>query len=188
MEYEYNILNERKWYNPDSYYGFNPVDNVVIAVQMRDSDALERSNYERIFKDLRALEEKYADEHPDEYRTLLELEERDNDVYELIYDFRASHWAVGWVETLIMSKHAPNEIQMQVVSILEALADYPVYDEGHHSELEWSETAEYWEMMSVSERLEIIKKFGGNIFAARHDYLSESADPSGMVYEYLRTP
>jgi hypothetical protein len=182
--YEYQVLNERQWETPEYYGGFDPVGDVVIAGQSRDSDALERSNYETIFKFLRETEERLAEEYPEEFDAAYEK----NDFDLFIYDFRASHWAVGWVETLLMSRHAPDKLQMAVVSVLESMSDYPVFDEEHYSDLEYTETQEYWESLSVADRMDLIREHGGNIFAARHDYLSDSADPTGSLFDYLRTP
>ena len=184
MNYAYDTLNERKWEHPSDYGGFSPDDDVVIAGQSRDSDCLERSNYETIFKFLKDEETRLAELDPDGYEKAYDL----NDGDLLIYDFRAGHWAVGWVETILMSKHAPDCLQMVVDSLLNAMADYPVFDEEHYSELEHTEAGEYWESMGVGERVELIQDNGGNIFAARHDYVNELADPSGSLVDYLRTP
>ena len=184
MEYAYDILNERKWEHPSDYGGFSPLNDAVIAGQSRDSDCLERSNYETIFAHLKGVEEQLADQDPDMYEQAYAL--NDGDLF--IYDYRAGHWAVGWIETMLMSQHAPDDLQMAVVEVLSVMADYPVFDESHFSELEFTEAGDYWESMSVSERVEIIRDCGGNIFAARHNYVNENADPSGMVHEYLVSP
>ena len=184
MNYKYDTLNERKWEHPSDYGGFSPVGDAVIAGQSRDSDALERSNYETIFDHLKDEETRLSELDPDAFDKAYDL--NDGDLF--IYDYRAGHWAVGWVETMLMSKHAPDCLQMVVVSVLDAMADYPVFDESHFSELEWTEAGDYWESMPISERVKIISDHGGNIFAARHDHLNENADPTGSVFDYLRTP
>ena len=183
-DYDYDTLNERKWEYPSDYGGFSPVDDVVIAGQSRDSECLERSNYETIFKHLKDLETKLSDQDPELYDQAYAL--NDGDLF--IYDYRAGHWAVGWVETMLMSKHAPDDLQMAVVEVIDCLAEYPCFDDEHYSELEHEETTDYWADLDTSERVEIIQKHGGNIFAARHDYLNENADPTGSVFDYLRTP
>jgi hypothetical protein len=184
MKYEYDTLNDRRWEHPSYYGGFSPIDDVVIAGQSRDSDCLERSNYETIFAHLKLMEETLSKQYPEAFSKAYKA----NEDALLIYDFRARHWAVGWVETLLMSQHAPDCLQMEVVAVLDAMADYPYFDESHYEELEWNEVNDYWASMGVGERVEIIQEHGGNIFAARHDYLSENADPSGSVFDYLRTP
>ena len=50
-----------------------------------------------------------------------------------------------------------------------SLADYPILDEEHFSELEWEEKHEYWEACSIKERVELCRKARTSIFAARRD-------------------
>lgn len=183
MEYAYPELDARKWKHPADYGGFSPDDDVVIAARTRDSGTLERSNYETIFSHLKETEENLASQHPADFERAYDANNGDL----LIYDFRAAHWAVGWVEYMLMSQHAPDSLQQAVASVLSALDDYPVFDEDHWSELEYNEVSEYWEGLTVADRLELIQDNGGNIFAARHDYLSEAADPSGSLYDRLRS-
>jgi hypothetical protein len=183
--YEYQALNERQWNTPEYYGGFDPVGDVMIAGQSRDSDALERSNYETIFKFLRESEDQLAKEYPEEFDEAYKA----NGDELFIYDFRASHWAVGWVETLLMSRYAPDPLQRVVMEVIEQMEEYPCFDEEHYSELEWNEVQEFWARdFSIAERVDLIREHGGNIFAARHDYLNENADPSGSLFDYLRTP
>ena len=47
-----NIDNYR-WETPDYYGGFNPIGDIVVYSQNRDSTILEQSNYEQIFKHLK---------------------------------------------------------------------------------------------------------------------------------------
>jgi hypothetical protein len=67
-----------------------------------------------------------------------------------------------------------------------ALADYPVADESHWSELEFSEACDYWASMSVRDRLEAIEHShcrGVSIFAARRAELP--SDDTGALQQYL---
>ena len=45
-------LDQHRWQTPDSYAGFNPVGDIVICSQNRDSSILEQSNYQAIFSHL----------------------------------------------------------------------------------------------------------------------------------------
>src|SRR5579859_3077134 len=45
---------------------------------------------------------------------------------------RASHWACGWVETLLVDEEKRTEAE----AILESLSDYPILDETDYSERE----------------------------------------------------
>ena len=172
-----NTYDLPQWTRPEDYGGFNPVGDYVIAVQTRDSDALECSNYRRIFADLIEKAEALGCQDSG-----IDGEGEESD---MVYDFRAGHWAVGWVETVLICQNAPDELQAMAREILDALADYPIYDESDYSELEWEEVNNYWSSLSVRERVEYIRDNGGNIFAARHDYLSESADPTGSLFQSI---
>ena len=159
-----------QWEHPRDYGGFSPDGDYLIAAQNRDSDALERSNFDRIKADLEAFDER--------------LQSDDCEYY--VYTFTANHWAVGWVEYLLIKQDAPDALQRQAYEILGALSDYPVYDESHFSELEFNEASEYWEQLPVSERVELCQRFNCNIFSARHDWIPR--DDNGCLFDYLRTP
>jgi hypothetical protein len=161
------ILSPLIWAHPRDYGGFSPDGDYVIATQNRDSDALARSNYRRILSDLQALP------YPD-------------DMEPPAYDFRAGHWAVGWVEYIIVSSTAPDDTIIAAAEIVAALSDYPVYDEEDYSELEYSEACDYWARCSVRERAHMIaeSRCGASIFAARRDYLPN--DDNGALMEQLR--
>jgi len=80
----------------------------------RDSDALQRSNWEVVYADLR---DRYGD-----------------DVDEVSF----GHWAVGWVADLAWNV-GNADLADDVRKWETALADYPVADEMHFSELEWED-------------------------------------------------
>lgn len=98
--------------------------------QHRDSDVLERSNYQVILKD---LEERFEDD---------------------VTEIGASHWAVGWVDFIMVRVLIDPDGDVVEDNITDAfkacmewhdrLADYPVADEFHLSELEWDEKMEDW--------------------------------------------
>lgn len=176
--YESKIL--KRWKHPESYGGHSPVGDYTIVGQHRDSDALARSNYKRIFEDLvkKAIE---LGQPVDAY-----TDNQDDEPKQYVYDFNMGHWAVGWVEEVIIRASAPEALIRYAEGIHEALQDYPVYDEEHFSELEHEESSTYWAGMSVRERYDIIKKHGpeASIFAARRDYIP---DNNGGIDDYLRS-
>jgi len=169
-----NTYDLPKWEHPSDYGGFSPDGDFLVYSRTRDSDCLDNSNYECILADLEKLAE-----------TFPEPPENDTDSGEegWVYDFRASHWAVGWVETILVRKDAPEAIQKAVYETLGALSDYPVYNETHFSELEWSEASDYWASMDVSDRVDLCRDNGCSIFAARSDCIP--ADDDGSLYESL---
>jgi hypothetical protein len=95
-----------------AYYGEREGWLIVLS-QHRDSDALERSNWDVITADMLA---RFPDDAAIE---------------------RQNHWAVGWTETLLVRPGSPALAAAEGWTA--KLADYPVADEEAFSELEWSE-------------------------------------------------
>ena len=82
--------------------------------QHRDSEALDRSNFEVIYDDL--------------------AERFRGDIEHVSF----GHWATGWVEELAWNV-GNTELAREVERWEKALADYPVADDMHFSELEWQD-------------------------------------------------
>jgi hypothetical protein len=158
MKYEPHTL--KPYRRPDSYAGPTWYEYFPFLGQSRDSDALERSNFTRG----------------------LEIIGGESDTVLVVRD---SHWAVGWVETIYI--HESDEKALRAADeVRAALADYPIVDESHYSDLEWTETAEYWARSSARDRADFIKRSGAavSIFAARRDYMPHN--DCGRLYDYLR--
>ena len=124
------------WKHPADYGGFSPDGDYVILSVHRDSDCLDRSNWIRACEILGA--EDYNAEHPHYGRTADDYPDRPN-----VYTFRAGHWAVGWVEYLLVRYDAPDSVLTEAREIVCSLADYPVLDESHYSDMEHDEMADY---------------------------------------------
>lgn len=77
----------------------------------RDSDALEESNWQVIKKDL-------------------------SDCADEVQVHSFGHWGFGWFERLYVRRDGVQALR-RVQGWINALADYPVADEMHYSELEW---------------------------------------------------
>lgn len=90
------------------------------AGQHRDSDTIERSNFEVARDRLLAVD-------PDQH---------DHEV------IRMRHWAVGWVEEI--AYRPGSEVARVADSIRESLDGYAILDEHHHSKLESDEVNESW--------------------------------------------
>lgn len=108
--------------------------------QDRDSEALYRSNYRRVFSDMRTLA-------PDE--------DMGENWLSWVTDFRSSHWAYGWMEQIVArvlydpdEDITPDNITApfrHIMEIADYLAhEYPVYDESDYSELESEQITEYF--------------------------------------------
>jgi hypothetical protein len=134
----------KRWKMPDHYAGEVWPEYFVFLGQHRESDALTRSNFTCA---LRAI---------------------GGDAQVV----RERHWAVGWVEWIAIHQDDTDTLA-RASAIAERLADYPVLDEDHFGELEYSESCDYWASMSVRERVSIAREQGVSIFAARRDYLPE---------------
>lgn len=160
-----NKYNLEKWQTPDSYFGFDPVGDFVIYGRNRDSSILENSNYELILSQLVELSETLGTDNDEPFA----------------YDYRASHWACGWVETILLRKNSPESLQALASEILSALGDYPVVDESDYSERQSLAVVEYWDNCSLGEKIEWCKDSGESIFFARHS-IPESIQYSEMFY------
>jgi hypothetical protein len=168
------------WEQPSSYAGHSPVGDYVVVSQHRDSTALTRSNYTRIYADVIAKAIELGQPAG------IDIDPELPNDQQWVYSFRASHWAVGWVEYVILRKAAPDDLVTYVGEIRAALDDYPVYDEDHFSNLEHEEAEEYWRGLDIKGRIEAIVESHApvSIFAARRDYTPANDD--GHLHEYLR--
>lgn len=94
----------------------------IVCARHRDSDAIARSNFACIQRD---AEKNYPDSFTDDESAAF------------IASF--GHWAVGWVEYLMLPADDLN-LASWIFEILDDLRDsYPVYDDDHHSQLESDE-------------------------------------------------
>lgn len=93
---------------------------------------------------------------------------------------RESHWACGWIEWIAIHESDEKALS-EADEILCALSDYPILDESDFSEREWNAAQEYWAELPLSERVDLCRKAGLTIFAARHDYIPQG--DNGYIYE-----
>jgi len=154
----YEPKNLDRWTLPDSYAGEHWPEYYVFLGQHRDSDARDRSNF----------------------TCGLAAIGGESETVQIVWE---GHWAVGWVEWIAIHQSDAQALEA-ADEIAGALSDYPVLDEMHMSELEWTEAEDYWASLSVRDRAEICRRFGASIFSARRDYLP--ADDTGAILDYLR--
>lgn len=119
------------------YYGDLPLFQSLgfTFTQTRDSDALGRSNYRTILRDL-----------------LKATEEISDDTAEYVQEVHCSHWAYGWAEHIAVRVLHDQDREITVenltpvfvaaVKAASALENYPVYDESDYSALESEEVHE----------------------------------------------
>ncbi|WP_422451933.1 hypothetical protein [Endozoicomonas sp. ALC066] len=124
----HNHWDLEQFISPENYSGFEPVGHFYVYSRTRDSGIIENSNYEMILEE---LTKKWGD---------------------VVYDYRASHWGCGWVETILMKPDAPEKAQKHLYEILGALSDSPVYCEQDYSERVEDEACDLWYSTSDSEK------------------------------------
>lgn len=136
---------------------FDIGDYLVLPVsQTRDSGCLERSNFACALAQLGG----------------------ESDTVQV---HRFGHWGPGWYELILVRPDSP---AMAIAEKIEAsLANYPVLNEDHYSDLEFTEACENWQRMSVRDRVHACQRYRVSIFAARRDEMPES--PTGELTGYL---
>ena len=151
--------NLKRWSRPANYFGATWPDYFSAGVgQSRDSDELEQSNFAVMLRELG---------YPSSETVLVVCE---------------SHWAVGWVEWIAI--HQDDHTALETANrLIGKLADYPVLDEMDLSEREWNAQCETWHNYSLRDRIEVCKRCGISIFAARRNELPQ--DDDGRLGEYL---
>ena len=155
---EENFKALKRWTMPDSYFGAEWAKYFVFLGQHRESDALSRSNFECGLDALGG-----------ESETVIVVRER--------------HWAVGWIEWIAIHESDDGALEL-AEEMMCGLSDYPVLNEEHFSELERTEAEQYWEGMSVRDRMDYCARADISIFSARRSYLPE--DHNGYLLELLR--
>lgn len=127
---DYTPVRLSLWTMPDHYAGeVWPAYYRSGFGQHRDSDALERSNFACALEALGG-----------ETETVIVV--------------RESHWAVGWVEWIAI--HQDDGKALKIADELnERIEDYPVVDDSHYSDLEWTEAADYWESLTPREKVQM---------------------------------
>jgi hypothetical protein len=103
----------------------------------------------------------------------VEGESYQTDDYE---EHRFGHWGPGWYDCIVV--RPGTKAEMVAREIADAYSDYPCVDESRLSEYEWEEASEYWQSMSIGDRIEAIAsgRYGlenTSIFAARRDELPD---------------
>lgn len=140
-----------------NYMGEIPESNwLCLLTQNRDSDCLTRSNFISALKALGG--------------------ESDN-----VRIDRFGHWACGWWESLSVLEGS--EAHKKALEIEKSLANYPVVNDDHFSNLQWEEATSFWKSMSIKERVELCQRFKINSLQARHDYIP--SDDNGSLFDYL---
>jgi hypothetical protein len=132
-------------------------DWLAVASVHRDADILEQSNFAAFTAALGGESEHVAIE-------------------------RASHWAVGWVDRLIIDPTASNVVA-KAESLAARLEDYPVIDDDDFSRREWEARSESWESYGRSDFIAAIRESFGDEYADFLDDFPQVADELGRDIE-----
>jgi len=135
------------WTYPASYAGQTWYDYFGTGQgRSRDSDALERANFQAT---LNALGFK-GEETPDDCPTI-----NDEPTRVIV---RENHWACGWVEWIAIHKSDDKGLKI-ADEIAENLENYPVIDEELYSEIEDEDCNETWQnCFDPKERLQYLRE------------------------------
>ena len=107
-----------KWEHANNYCGDEYPNYYIIYSKTRDSEALEKSNFDTIIK--------LFDE---------------NKIHYINPSF--NHWLCGWVEVIMIHEKYVNDLNFAQEEIYNKLEDYPILDEGLFSEYEYEENTYY---------------------------------------------
>jgi hypothetical protein len=131
----------KRWTLPSHYVGTTWESYYSAGVgQSRDSDALERANFQAMLTLLKACPE---------------IEVGDERSVQVV---RESHWAVGWVEWIAI--HESDTVALAVADeAMERLGDYPVLNEDLFSQFEGEECNTIWsDCFDMRERVQYFRK------------------------------
>ena len=167
----------QQWSMPDSYFGFNPVGDYGVYARHRDSDTLTNSNWECLLRFFKKLEKDFLFQPSQDDKYEKNWDGENTAPGSWVYTWTASHWAVGWVEYMMLREDAPIDLHSQIEETIDDLSyNYPVFDEDHYSNMSWEIKSKFWEEMSVKDRLFYCQKARISIFAARHDAMPCEVD------------
>ena len=147
------------WKHPENYMGDTFYDYYVGPGRHRDSDIVANSNFDA------ALE-------------MLGGEREPNVIVE-----HASHWAVGWVDVILVHKNAKKKVAI-LQEIMDKIEDYPVLDEDDWSQKEMEAYDEHYKDWGRDEAAKILgledvkltKKQEQDLWRAWNDAQQGSAD------------
>lgn len=145
----YKPTHLQKWTLPSCYAGAQWPDYYGSGCgRSRDSDALERANFDAMLKALGGERSHETLGDPNDPGCALPL----------VKIVRESHWAVGWVEWIAIHESANEQLEI-ADKIAGKLEDYPVVDEHLWSEYEQADADETWKnCFRPKERIEWIRK------------------------------
>ena len=113
------ILEPHRWTRPPSYYGAIWPEYYVVSGQHRDSGILDQSNFNVTEQRLAPWDDTEVNALDHAWTTTT-----------------ASHFLVGWVDTIYVHQDAPVELLAEAAEVIESLENYPILDEEDYSRRE----------------------------------------------------
>lgn len=153
-----------EWVSQQRSFGSSERDRdewlVAPVGQSRDSDLVEQSNFAALLKELGG----------------------ESETCEVL---RCGHWAVGWTEIILA--HPDHVVRRQPVGAFfdlvgARLKECPLLDDDDHSDREWEACCEFWEGLSLNERIRYCARGKVSIFAARREEMPDFAHGAPDVF------
>ena len=141
-----------------SYFG-DRGDWLIVYAKTRDASILDRANWATVIERLDSTSNDWAVES-------------------------SSHWAVGYIEFIIVAPHGTYKDMPEIVR--SELEDYPVLDDERFSEYESDATEALWREMSMKERVDMLSERGDSIFAARAESAGELYDRAERTFYHVQ--
>lgn len=137
----------KPWNRPQNYVGPNWNNYYILYSINRDSDLIEKTNWQtfnEIISPFLGME-----------RQEVEGDESGGEIIETVRD---SHWACGWVKTLLIHKSAPTDLLDKANKTLERLEDYPLLNEDLFCQMEYEEAQETWFNLPQRCKIRLLKE------------------------------
>ena len=145
MKTKHEQMTENKLDNYSNFIG--NIDDIkdfyCFMVQTRDSNLLEKNNFKN---------------------GLLSLGGESKSIQ--VHKF--NHWACGWFEQILINPENTEAI-LKAENILSALSDCPVLDESDYYNELYEEVNNYWDNLSLSDKIDLCKTNNESIFACRYN-------------------
>ena len=133
----------KKWYATDNYLGQDMSEYYILYSVTRDSGILDRANFDSILEEIGGESDSVQVHH-------------------------FGHWACGWIDAIMIHK---SDVAMVAKGkdIQAQLSVYSVFNAQVYYDMVYHAAVEYWEYMSITERIQLCSDADISIFAARRD-------------------
>lgn len=134
-----------RWKSAENYIGSDYSEYFVGPSRHRDSDILEKVNFDVAWERLQQI--------PGSGDYFKAESGNDSEDKEALWTAHSSHWAVGWCECILVHKDWIAGL-VELEAIEKDLNSYCILDEDRFSEAEYAQKVEDWEAYGRAECLE----------------------------------